>query len=827
VIPQQTQPQIVQSPASVEAYIRHGWSLVAIPPNTKGPRSPGWQLKENALKSQSDLPVGYGIGLAHAYSGTMAFDIDEWELCANVLANKGIDLNALYHAPDAVVVDSGRAGHGKLLYAMPFGMAPVTKKVILEGKTVYELRCASATGLTVQDVLPPSIHPTTGKPYTWAGTGHWSRLPMIPEALLDLWHELLDLDKERSIKVSGEAINASWEEITAALEHIPAECSRDEWVTCGMALHWAGSQTGQLDQALYIWNDWSKEAPTKYPGEREIFTQWQSFKTDKANSVKLGSLFHIAKQHGWTRPQIDASEYFKSVDPTRPEELLQTLNFPPPNPDLDLWPTVLATRAREIASIVACDPLVPLFAGLAAACGVADAESRLELMPGFQVPPVLWLMTIGSPSERKTPGSRPMFTSLSLIEMEDRPRYKKDFQDWEGKEAMHAAAKKAFIQFNESPDALLGGQAPAVPDLAPQPVPLKIVVSDITSQKLVRHAADRPRGLLCVLDEMNGWVRKLSDPRSGEDRSSWVEAYEAGRYEMDRVGAGTISVDNFAVSIYGNIQPRVFRENISFLTADGLLQRFIPAILRKQPKGKIGDPIPEYMTSAPQWEQALRTIYGLPKQTYQLSPEGFELFRDFQSWASQMRYDDDLLQTPDDLMTALGKLEGTAGRFIFLFHLLENPFDRIVSADTVDRVIRMVKSYAVPALRYALAELGGISSFDTWISNHILHYADKNNITLSEIKRSARRQLEKVSPYVADQMILASMMTLERARWVLRIDDGSLEARHIAEWVINPALTKQFARQRRDVMEAKQRRLDEIYANNPKGTQHRVYGLDE
>lgn len=336
------QPQILQSPASVDAYIRHGWSLVPIPPNTKGPRSPGWQLKENALKSQSDLPVGYGIGLAHAYSGTMAFDIDEWELCASVLAAKGIDLNTLYHAPDAVVVDSGRAGHGKLLYQMPFGMTPVTKKVISEGKTVYELRCASATGLTVQDVLPPSVHPTTGKPYTWAGTGHWSRLPMIPEALLDLWHELLDLDKERSIKVSGEAINASWEEITAALEHIPAECSRDEWVTCGMALHWAGSQTGQLDQALYIWNDWSKEAPTKYPGEREIFTQWQSFKTDKANSVKLGSLFHIAKRHGWVRPTVDVSELFKNhVKLSAPEQVLKSLNPPAPVPTYPSFPLSL------------------------------------------------------------------------------------------------------------------------------------------------------------------------------------------------------------------------------------------------------------------------------------------------------------------------------------------------------------------------------------------------------------------------------------------------------------------------------------------------------
>lgn len=810
--------------AMLEAYIRAGFALVPILQG-KGPVGKGWNEKKNCITTIEQINPSIGYGLAHAYSNTMALDVDDWAQAVAALAPMGIDLNALAAAPDSVMIDSGNPGHAKFLFRLPVCLP--SKKLIINGQTIYELRSATASGLTVQDVLPSAaMHPKTHQQYRWAGNGHFNDIPVIPDALLTLWESMVEADKARNIDM-GETIDASWEDIQSAVECIPADCSRDEWIRVGMALHYAGSVTNQLDQALYIWNDWSKQSEAKYPGERGIYNQWVSFKTDKASSAKLGTLFHFAKQHGWVRPAIDASEYFKAVSASSPKDLLASLNFPPPNPDLDLWPTVLATRAREIASIVACDPLVPLFAGLAAACGVADAESRLELMPGFQVPPVLWLMTIGSPSERKTPGSRPMFTSLSTIELEDRPRFKKEFQNWEGKEAMHAAAKKAFIQFSESPEALLGGQPPLVPDLPPQPVPLKIVVSDITSQKLVRHAADRPRGLLCVLDEMNGWVRKLSDPRSGEDRSSWVEAYEAGRYEMDRVGAGTISADNFAVSIYGNIQPRVFRENITFLTADGLLQRFIPAILRKQPKGKIGDPIPDYMTTATQWEQALRTIYSLPKQTYTLRPEGFAMFRDFQSWASQTRHDDDLLQTPDDLMTALGKLEGTAGRFIFLFHLLENPFDRTVSADTVERALRMVKGYVVPALRYALAELGGISSFDTWVVNHVLHYADKTSLTLSDIKRSARRQLEKVSPYVADQMVLSAMIPLERAQWVCRIDDGSGERAHHAEWVINPALAQQFARQRREVIEAKQRRLDEIYANNPKDTEHRVYGIDD
>jgi hypothetical protein len=266
-------PNVQSHPASVDAYIRHGWSLVPIPPGTKGPRTPGWNLKPNALKTQGDLPQGYGIGLAHAYSGTMAFDIDDW----GITVAQGIDLDALYAAPDAVIVNSGRPGHGKLLYQMPFGLALPSKKIIVDGVTAYELRCATANGLTVQDVLPPSIHPDTKQPYTWAGDGNWMRLPTIPQQLLDIWQSLLEFDKVRNIGIEGN-VDASWEEIQQALEFISPDCPREDWINVGMALHWAGTQLDELDQALALWNDWSMPSG-KYPGEREIVKQWMSFKT--------------------------------------------------------------------------------------------------------------------------------------------------------------------------------------------------------------------------------------------------------------------------------------------------------------------------------------------------------------------------------------------------------------------------------------------------------------------------------------------------------------------------------------------------------------------
>ena len=805
-------PSVQPHPASIDAYIRHGWSLVPIPSGTKGPTHQGWNLKTSALKSQNDLPPGYGIGLAHAYSGTMALDIDNWTIATSLLSSQNIDLQALYDAPDAVVINSGKPGRGKLLYMMPFGAALPSKRIIHSGVTAYELRCATAGGLTVQDVLPPSIHPEVNKPYTWAGRGHWMRLPPIPQDLLDLWNGMLVQDQQRNIDTGG-SIDASWEEIRQALDHISPDCSRDEWINIGMALHWAGSQTDQIDQALALWNEWSIPS-AKYPGERGILTQWSSFKTDKATSIKLGSLFHIAKQHGWHRPMPDAASMFSKIDfpVLDPLDVLEGLSPKPPEMDMRVWPKVLSQRSKEISESVGCDPLVPLFAGLAAVCGVVDARIRLELMPGFKVPPVLWLMTLGDPADKKSPGSRPMLSPLKNIEAEDRPRFAKEFLDYEGREAAYASAKKDFLKWSASPEALLGAdQAPMVPEQPKQPVPVKITVSDVTSQKLVRHAAERPRGLLCYLDEMNSWVRKMTDKTSGEDRSAWVVAYESEYYEMDRVGAGSIYAENFAVSIYGNIQPQVFKQNIKALASDGMIQRFMPAILRGG-KTKLGHPMPEYMTSAAAWENTLRTVFALPEQTYRLSTDAYEAYRKFQEWYEEAKQDERVLNSGSEYMTAFGKLEGLVGRLALIFHVMEDPFCPEVKADVIMRAVDLVCGYVIPAYRYALGAVSGVidNDFDRWVIDHVVYLsADERVISLSAIKRSARRPLEGQTEWRKDQMVIDAMITLEKAGWVIRMEDEP--QKHKVTWAINPELPIMFKGYRERVLKAKQRHNDYIY----------------
>lgn len=784
----------------VSDYLSHGWALVPIPPYTKGPRATGWNTRGGLLFRADDLPAGYGVGLAHAYSGTMAIDIDQWEATVDY----GIDLERLHAASDSVTIESGRSDHGKLLYTMPSGLILPSVQFYVNDKAAFNFRCATKEGLTVQDVLPPTIHPDTREPYKWSGNGHWSRLPMIPMELVDIWLRLLD--KPQTI-LNHDDIPESWDEIQRALSFINPDCNRTDWITIGMALHYTGLKTDRVNEAFHVWNDWSMGSSVKYPGEREIMVQWRSF-GDCKNPVTVGSLFHLAAQCGWVRPLPDVRELFTHTSPVAPDTVLRSLRPEPPDLDLRLFPEVLRVRAHEVGDSVGCDPIVPLFAGLAAVCGVVDARIRLELMPGFKVPPVLWLMTIGDPADKKSPGSRPMLETLRDIEIEDLPRYKQELLEWEAKEIVYAAAKKTMLEFAGSPEFLLGEPLPSVPDLPSPPVAVRITVNDITSQKLIRHASDRPRGLLCHLDEMASWCRKLTDKMSGEDRSAWTISYESESYTMDRVGSGSIHCENLAVAIYGNIQPRVFREHMHALSQDGLLQRFIPAVLRHD-QTRLGHPIPEFISHKAQWDNVLRFTFALPVTTYRLSPDAFTQYRRFQEWYESSKHDQRLLGMSDYFMTAFGKLEGLTGRLILLFHILESPFNAEVSPDIVDRVIRFVRGYIIPAYRYALGEIGGSDSLDSWLTDHIIRIADQEKVRLRELQVAAKKYLANQPNWQAWNAIISGMESLERVHWVARSDDKKDERNGRAEWLINPNLRRMFDTYRQRIIEARKRQANE------------------
>lgn len=173
---------------------RLGFALVAIEPGSKGPRGWGWQ-KRGVPAAYWRVRPEMGMGLIHALSGTATLDVDHPEWAALALRAVGVDLETLEASARFRI--QGRKG-GKPIYLLPEGVNltrrplawPHPTERLENGRprlvTLFELRSAST-----QDVLPPSIHPETGLPYTWLPRLPEARdeLEPLPSALLELWRD--------------------------------------------------------------------------------------------------------------------------------------------------------------------------------------------------------------------------------------------------------------------------------------------------------------------------------------------------------------------------------------------------------------------------------------------------------------------------------------------------------------------------------------------------------------------------------------------------------------------------------------------------------------
>lgn len=209
----------------VETY---GFHLVPIDPGRKFPTANDWGntclTTGGEAESFYQQHADWNMGLALGPSRMCSLDIDCDESFQTIIDEFGIDADELWRFPTIQGRDKGR----RLMFRVPDGVElPYTKlnwpseldpdgsihrgmmREASEAKaagefereasiradakrfaryTVFELR-ASCDGHQRQDVLPPSVHPDTGKPYAWIvqppkpGTD-W---PTPPAWLLAMW----------------------------------------------------------------------------------------------------------------------------------------------------------------------------------------------------------------------------------------------------------------------------------------------------------------------------------------------------------------------------------------------------------------------------------------------------------------------------------------------------------------------------------------------------------------------------------------------------------------------------------------------------------------
>ena len=319
-------------------YARNGFALCPIPLGSKGPKIKGWNLPGNAITNENEAQKLNGnVGLLHAYSGTMALDIDDFAQAEEWLEFRGLNLRGFFATDDYVEIVSGREGSAKLLYRLPDGVDPMPTQQIRNaaGEVILEFRCADTVGNSVQDVLPPSIHPSTEQPYRWRGPGDFSSLPTVPETLLAVWKEQLGRSGKPSQKLPPQSTLLPSNLTSNGLPDCPenrAELTRLlNLVIDGRRIFDPNSGRGEWLPELWSiaalgpWahdaaREWSEEGETFDPAQFEL--DWNSFDPLRQRGVTEASFFaklsRADVQHSFVRRKVTTKAAITAPPPPLP-----------------------------------------------------------------------------------------------------------------------------------------------------------------------------------------------------------------------------------------------------------------------------------------------------------------------------------------------------------------------------------------------------------------------------------------------------------------------------------------------------------------------------
>jgi Protein of unknown function (DUF3987) len=117
-----------------------------------------------------------------------------------------------------------------------------------------------------------------------------------------------------------------------------------------------------------------------------------------------------------------------------------------------------------------------------------------------------------------------------------------------------------------------------------------------------------------------------------------------------------------ALCILGGIQPDRLTK-LGDLTSDGLLQRFLPVLMKS---AKLGDPYYPVAGAEADYEKLIRSINDLPARNYHFADEAYEVRDGVRSYLHKLELVDGF---PSSLIGAIGKLNGYFARFCLVLHV--------------------------------------------------------------------------------------------------------------------------------------------------------------
>jgi hypothetical protein len=429
--------------------------------------------------------------------------------------------------------------------------------------------------------------------------------------------------------------------------------------------------------------------------------------------------------------------------------------------------------AGAVAAVVAC----------ATALSSAFRVQPKQHNSGHTEAPILWGAIVGPPGARKSPllaaFMRPIEQierELSKLNQDARKKYEADHQEWKRR--------------------VKNGETLPEPE---KPKARRKLVQDTTTEALAEILAANPDGVLCHLDELAQWAGNMDSYRHGKstsrDQPFWLQAKNGGHYRADRVTRDPVHIEVTAVHVLGGIQPDVIRKLAPEWGGNGMLQRFLLAIMGQANQELDAEPDAE----------AQQAIYGALRRLHELRPSEFLDTFKFEPEAEAVRkrlveFRDATIASgvPVPLEGWLSKLEGEWARLSLVFHAIEwsantgrkDPFEgppEMISAETAERAARFLLEFQYPHqvafYRNVAGIMAGADDEARRIAGHMLAHPKK---TLGERDmwracnslRGAQKRLQR----------LDVAQTLEMHGWLRPTGRINRDGGHNDQWKVNPKI---------------------------------------
>lgn len=542
-----------------------------------------------------------------------------------------------------------------------------------------------------------------------------------------------------------------------------------------------------FDLLLEHWNE-QKASPPWMPDELQ---------------AKVSNAFQYASG-AWggrtAEAQFDALDIDVGLSPAAHKRAAELAAWPDP---VDLWsrfdppempsgvlPSVIESFAMGQAELMGADPGALAMAALTVCAAAMPDSLQVQVKehdPDWRESSRIWVALVGDPSSKKSPIIHAAVAPLRKIDT----RLVKDY----------ASRRREF-------DALGKEERKT----ATEPVQRRKLIEDTTAEAAQEVLVGSTEGLLCLQDELSGWLGAMDKYSGGargaaKDRAFWLQSFNGGAYSTNRITRGASFVDNLSINLLGGIQPDSIRRFARDGVDDGLLQRMFPIVLQPAAMG-IDAPRPDTTALYRLLVEALPNISTgenpdlidpIP-ELVKFSPEAQLIRRK----AEQRHHELSKVEAVSGkLASHIGKLDGLFARLALLWHTIEaveNGMVPVIIPDHVaSRVEQFMREYLLP---HAFAFYAGtLAQGDTKdalsaIAGHILAKGEKT-VTWRTLNRgdSTLRALDRME----------AQKLLEQLEYFGWLEPGELRGnQHAARWEVNPKIHVMFAdrasveRERRD-----------------------------